>query len=543
MPIVQCPQGDRCGNRASAQALQNAVNESINMIETVGKKIAGSLVLQGVDTIFCVPGESYLGLTDALTDVPAIRLIVCRHEGGAGSMAIADGLLRGRAGVCLVSRGPGLTHAMVALHTAFHDAVPLIVLIGQVERRDLGRMALQEQNYSRLLCDITKSVIEVVDASQASDAISRAFHLAENGTPGPVAVGLPEDLLDEKTAAPLVEPRAPMLSGPREEDLAHLVELLKQAKRPLIYVGSALAGRAQTRMDSHSSGTAPQINVALEELERFAESWQVPVCSTNKRPHLFDCAHSHFAGHVGIRTPARLLDELKKTDLLIALGERLSDTLSQSYTFPSAPNPQMPLVHVWPDANEVGRVWRPALGLPCDPLVLLRALRRLPAPAAAQLPAGRSAWSAGLHALQAQLRAPVWDRVPQYKFWVEASGFGGGPRGLAAVRSHYEQLFEEGRSVCEYDIDRIVVDDDVIVTEGWFDQLFPGRVLRKRGVVVDDPDAVYNHRMRLLLLWPFDQEARLIGEDSYANGAMYLPENIRKLSANEVPPVYYDRLR
>jgi hypothetical protein len=132
---------------------------------------------------------------------------------------------------------------------------------------------------------------------------------------------------------------------------------------------------------------------------------------------------------------------------------------------------------------------------------------------------------------------------PQYRFWVDGSGFGGGPRGLAAVRSHYEQLFEEGRSVCEYDIDRIVVDDDVVVTEGWFDQLFPGRVLRKRGAAVDDPDAVYNHRMRLLLLWPFDADARLIGEDSYANGAMYLPENIRKLSPDEVPPVYYDRLR
>jgi len=132
---------------------------------------------------------------------------------------------------------------------------------------------------------------------------------------------------------------------------------------------------------------------------------------------------------------------------------------------------------------------------------------------------------------------------PQYKFWIEGSGFGDGPRGLAAVRSHYEQLFEEGRSVCEYDIDRIVVDDDVIVTEGWFDQLFPGRVLRKRGAAIDDLDAVYDHRMRLLLLWPFDSDARLIGEDSYANGAMYLPENIRKLSSDEIPAVYYDRLR
>ena len=132
---------------------------------------------------------------------------------------------------------------------------------------------------------------------------------------------------------------------------------------------------------------------------------------------------------------------------------------------------------------------------------------------------------------------------PDYHFWIDGSGFGAGPRGPAAVRAHYEQLFEEGRSVCEYDIERIVVDRDVVVTEGWFDQLFPGHVLRKRGAAIDDPDAVYAHRMRLLLLWPFDASARLVGEDSYANGAMYVAGNLRKLPAAEIPPVYYDRLR
>jgi acetolactate synthase-1/2/3 large subunit len=304
------------------------------MIESAGKKIASSLELHGVDTIFCVPGESYLGLTDALTDVPGIRLIVCRHEGGAGYMALADGLLRNRAGVCLVSRGPGISHAMVSLHTAFHDAVPLVMLIGHVERKDIGRMALQEQNYPRLLSDITKSVIEVFDARRASDAISRAFHLAQSGTPGPVAVILPEDLLDEKTDAPLVEPRPAVVPGPRAEDFERLVDMLARANRPLIWPGATL-----------------QTPAALADLERLAEAWCLPVCNTNKRTHLFDSSHPHYAGHVGIRTPAKLLDELKKTDLLIALGERLTDTLSQSYTFPTAPDPQVPLVHVWPDVR------------------------------------------------------------------------------------------------------------------------------------------------------------------------------------------------
>jgi hypothetical protein len=131
---------------------------------------------------------------------------------------------------------------------------------------------------------------------------------------------------------------------------------------------------------------------------------------------------------------------------------------------------------------------------------------------------------------------------PQYHFWVDGSGFGEGPRGMDAVRAHYTQLYEEGRSVVEYDIDRIVVDDDTIVTEGFFDQIFPGTILRKRGAEVDDPDAAYLHRMRLILIWPFDAECKLLGEDSYANGRMYAPENIRKLSPDEVPPVYYERL-
>ena len=361
------------------------------MVETVGRKIALSLELQGVDNIFCVPGESYLGLTDALTDVPSIRLVVCRHEGGAGSMAIADGLLRRRAGVCLVSRGPGLAHAMVALHTAYHDAAPLIILIGHVERKDIGRMALQEQNYARLLCDITKSVIEVFEAGQASDAISRAFHVAQSGTPGPVAVILPEDLLGETTDAALVMPRPAVAAGPLAQDLARLADMLARAERPLVYIGGAIGGAA-----------------ALADVERLAETWGLPICPTNKRPHLFDSGHPNFAGHVGIRIPATLLDALKKTDLLIALGERLTDLLSQSYTFPAAPDPQMPLVHVWPDANEVGRVWRPTLGLPCDPHAVVSALLRLPVPA---LSAGRRSWVTGLHAIQKALRAPVWDKV------------------------------------------------------------------------------------------------------------------------------------
>ena len=204
------------------------------MARTVSRLLADSLEAHDIDIIYCVPGESYLGLTDALADKNSIQLVVCRHEGGAAFMAVADGRLRDRAGVAVVSRGPGLANAMVAIHSAFHDATPLVMLVGQVERKDFGRLALQEQNYSRLLSDITKLVIEVNEPEQASEAIARAFHVAESGLPGPVAVILPEDLFDEVTEAPVDLPRPQVHAGPRAEDLDRLAAMLAASERPLV---------------------------------------------------------------------------------------------------------------------------------------------------------------------------------------------------------------------------------------------------------------------------------------------------------------------
>src|SRR5690349_19814087 len=214
------------------------------MTQTVARLLASSLEAHDVDQVYCVPGESYVGLTSALIERNSIRLVVCRHEAGAGYMAVADGRLRARAGVALVSRGPGLSNALVSLHSAYHDATPMVMLVGQVERKDFGRQALQEQNYSRLLSDVTKSVIEVIEPAQASEAIARAFHLAESGTPGPVAVVLPEDIFDEKTDAPVDQPRPRVLSGPRAEDLDKLADMLAKAERPLVLVGGALLADA-----------------------------------------------------------------------------------------------------------------------------------------------------------------------------------------------------------------------------------------------------------------------------------------------------------
>jgi acetolactate synthase-1/2/3 large subunit len=214
------------------------------MSRTVARLLAESLEAHGVDQIYCVPGESYVGLTSAMIEGNSMRLIVCRHEAGAGFMAVADGRLKERAGVAMVSRGPGISNAMVALHSAYHDATPMVMLIGQVERQDFGRLALQEQNYSRLLADMTKQVIEVNMPEQASEAIARAFHIAESGTQGPVAVILPEDIFDATTEAEPDLPRPRVIAGPRAEDLERLARMLAEAQRPLVLVGGAMLADA-----------------------------------------------------------------------------------------------------------------------------------------------------------------------------------------------------------------------------------------------------------------------------------------------------------
>src|SRR5215470_16962731 len=307
------------------------------MARTVARLLAESLEAHDVDQVYCVPGESYVGLTSALIERNSIRVIVCRHEGGAGYMAVADGRLRDRAGVAMVSRGPGLSNAMVSLHSAYHDATPVVILIGQVERRDFGRLALQEQNYSRLLADITKLVIEVNEPEQASEAIARAFHVAQSGTPGPVAV--------------------------------------------------------------HD-------NTAYGDLNRLAEEWVLPINPTHRRPQLFDATHPNYGGYMGIRVPPALLGEMKRADLMVALGERMTDSVSQSYSFPTAPQPQVPFVHIWPDPNEVGRVWRPDLGIPCNPYEVVRALLRRSTPTDSNK---RRGWVDGLNSIHRKLLAKEWE--------------------------------------------------------------------------------------------------------------------------------------
>ncbi len=360
------------------------------MSKSVAHIMAESLVAHNVDRVFCVPGESYIGFSNALLDVDGCELVVCRHESGAGLMAIADSQLTGRPGCAIVSRGPGMANGMLALHTALHDCKPLVMFVGDVERKDMGRQALQEQNYSVWLADVTKKVMPVVMPEQISEIIARAFHYAESGTPGPVAVILPEDIFDELTDVPVDRPRPKPVMSPGPDMVQEFADLLRKSEKPMLWVG----------------GTMPEGPEMAAKLEKLAETWTLPVHPTMRRPHLFDFNHPNFGGYVGIRPPKEYAEETQKTDLLVAFGERLMDTTTQGYTFPAAPQPQIPFVHIWPDADEIGRVWRPDYGYACDPGAMVDALLAMDPPPANN---ARSEWVASLNSKASALLAPEWE--------------------------------------------------------------------------------------------------------------------------------------
>lgn len=353
------------------------------MSRTAAQLLAATLESHDVDVAYCVPGESYLAVTDALIDHPSIKLVVCRHEGGAGFMAVADARARGRPGVCFISRGPGATNASIAIHTAYHDAIPAVFFIGQVERFEKGRMALQEMNYSKTFSDTTKAVIEVDDGEHLSEAAARAFHIARSGTPGPVVVTLAEDMLDDTVEAPVLSPRPDVRMAPHADDVARVAEMLGKAERPLVIAGGLVQG-----------------DEALANLTKFAESFDLPVAPSHRRAHVFDSYHPNYGGYLGNRTPGPLIDLMKTSDMLLVLGERLGPSVSQSYTFPTAPTPQMPLVHVWPDSAEIGRVWQPTIGIAADPEHFLEAVLDAGSPGS---PEGRGKWIGRLNKVHRDL--------------------------------------------------------------------------------------------------------------------------------------------
>ena len=341
----------------------------------VADQIVAALEAQGVERLYCVPGESYLALLDALHASNRISTIACRHESGAGFMAVAEAKMTGRPGVFAVSRGPGATNGSIAVHVAQQDAVPLVMLIGQVAREERGRGAFQEIDYTLFLGSLTKSVIEVHEAGKLGETMVRAFHRAAQGVPGPVAVVLPEDLLSEKAVGGLPAPYPLHRPHASPDDAEALMVRLESSRRPLLIAGAALR--------------SPR---GVAALKGFAVAHGVPVAVSWKNQDLFDNASPLYAGHLGFGNPAVHRRKLAEADLVIACGTRLGDVASQNYSFPRAPEPEQPLVHIYPDAAPIGAVFRTDLGIIADPAVLLDDLARRPSTTTPE----REAWVAEL---------------------------------------------------------------------------------------------------------------------------------------------------
>lgn len=311
----------------------------------------------GIDRIFQVPGESFIGLLDAVADFPGIDLITCRHESGAGFMACADGRLTRRPGVLMVSRGPGASNASIAIHTAQQDAIPLVMLVGQVPRKDLRREAFQEIDYSALFGRVAKWVFEVTDPAQMAEVAYKAVRVATSGTPGPVVIAIPEDMQQQPADRVNWQARSHDSLQPSGEGLARVRALLTHAQRPLVIAGGAL-----------------DVPGGREALLSFAESWQVPVCVAFRRHDIFPNSHPLFVGDLGLANPPGQLETLHRSDLILALGTRLDDVTSQNFSFPRYPQPAQALVHCYPDPHAVGLHFATEVGLPCHPLGLLQAL-------------------------------------------------------------------------------------------------------------------------------------------------------------------------
>ena len=307
--------------------------------------LVDALVGHGVETAFCVPGESYLAVLDALRDAP-VRLVVCRHEGGAANMAEAAGKLTGRPGVCLVTRGPGATQASVGVHTAFQDSTPMLLLVGQVARGASGREGFQELDLPRVFGGLAKWATQVEDAARLPETIARAFSVAVSGRPGPVVVGLPEDMLRDEVDVADAPARDPARAGPTPAALERLGALLYDARRPLAIVGEG-GWSAQTGAD----------------VVAFAEAQAVPVAASFRCQDFVDNGSEAYAGHAGLGLDPALAERIAEADLLLAIGGRLGEVPTAGYTLLDAPTPRQRLVHVHPDPDEVGAVYQPELGI------------------------------------------------------------------------------------------------------------------------------------------------------------------------------------
>lgn len=375
-----------------------------------GEILVDALKVHGVDTVFCLPGESFLAAIDALAGASnKISTVVARHEAGASHMAEAYGKLTGRPGICFVTRGPGASHASIGVHTASQDSTPMILFIGQVGRGMLGREAWQEVDYRQMFGGMAKWVVEIDRPERIPELVSRAFHTAVSGRPGPVVVSLPEDMLAAQAEAANAGPYQRSAAHPGADHLSRLTDLIAEAERPLVIVGG---GGWNAR--------------ACADLTAFVEAFDLPVVSGFRRQDIFDNRHPHYAGHAGLGPSPKLVERIRSADLIVAVGGRLGETTTSGYTLFDVPRPSQRFVHVHADPNELGRIYQADLMINAGMLEFAAAAAKLRPRSAVET--ARKAW---VKAARADF---VADQTP---------GSMPGPVDLGAVMMHLRDVLPE----------------------------------------------------------------------------------------------------
>jgi acetolactate synthase-1/2/3 large subunit len=326
---------------------------------TAAQVLVDQLKIQGVTHVFCVPGESYLAVLDALVD-SGIQVMVCRNEGGASMMAESYGKQTGRPGICFVTRGPGATNGSGGIHIAQQDSTPMILFVGQVESENRGRDAFQEMDYRAFFGGMAKWVAEINEPDRMGEMVGRAFATALAGRPGPVVLSLPHDVLPMASKSPDAPLVAAIETAPGPAAMAELETLLAGSEKPFLILGGSRWSEE-----------------ALAQIARFSERFGIPVATSFRRQHHFDPLHPNYAGDLGLACNPKLVARVKASDLVIAAGARLNELTSQAYTLFDIPVPQMKLVHVYPGAEELGRVYHPHLAIHAAPIAFAAALDRL----------------------------------------------------------------------------------------------------------------------------------------------------------------------
>jgi acetolactate synthase I/II/III large subunit len=322
--------------------------------------IVKCLEAHGIERVYCVPGESYLALLDALYD-SSIKIIICRHESGAGFMAIAEARLTGKPAVFLVSRGPGATNGSIAIHVAEQDATPVLLFVGQVSREERSRGAWQEVDYGQFFGGMAKGIYEVHEGAKIGEIVARSLRLANEGRPGPVIISLPEDVLSDEAGETVPAPFPLAVAHHGASDIAAVQAMIEEASKPIVVAGAMLRGTK-----------------GASALYRFAEALRIPVAVTWKNQDIFDNGSPLYAGHLSFGSPPKYRQILASADLIIAVGTRLGDAASLNYTFPTAPEPKQKLIHIYPDGEPIGKIFRTDLGLIADPAAVLSDLAAHP---------------------------------------------------------------------------------------------------------------------------------------------------------------------